>query len=205
MVNNEDLGRSFAGYGLCPQACAEILARAEALAERRRIIRNRRCEEAGFTALLGAETGQADLEEALERALRETAGDYYCPVSGRVLILADRLYAQALALQYFLFRCTALDVAGVAWDGNSAERLLAGGPAGLLIMAGLQEDDGSYDLIPDLQSRFGARSLLWAGQDRSTALVCTEKKITCRCDRHAPFPLLVSFIIRTLPRLARRI
>ena len=44
---------------------AEILARAEALAERRRIMRNRRCEEAGFTALLGAETGQADLEEAL--------------------------------------------------------------------------------------------------------------------------------------------
>ena len=41
--------------------------------------------------------------------------------------------------------------------------------------------------------------LLWAGQDRSTALVCAEKKITCRCDRHAPFPLLVSFIIRTLP------
>ena len=93
----------------------------------------------------------------------------------------------------------------MAWDGNSAERLLAGGPAGLLIMAGLQEDDGSYDLIPDLQSRFGARSLLWAGQDRSTALVCAEKKITCRCDRHAPFPLLVSFIIRTLPWPARRI
>lgn len=48
----------------------------------RRIMRNRRCEEAGFTALLGAETGQADLEEALERALRETAGDYYCPAPG---------------------------------------------------------------------------------------------------------------------------
>lgn len=128
---------------------------------------------------------------------------------GTVLILADRLFGEAVGLAYYLTLYTELDVMGVAHSYESAARIVGERAVDLLIVAGMQEDLGNYRVSYFLKERDHTNVMMWAFTDCAARTTCKTYDIPYICNRFYPLVTVPQFITlcslteRTPPRERR--
>lgn len=112
----------------------------------------------------------------------------------RILILADRLYGLGIGVEYYLKRCTAHHVLGVAYDFNSVLTLAKEDGVDILIVVGLQSNIENYQAVDDLRRRFSTTPVMWAALDMPVRIVCKMHDITMCFDRHKGLEMLAEYI-----------
>lgn len=112
----------------------------------------------------------------------------------RILILADRLYGLGIGVEYYLKKCTAHIVLGVAYDFNSVAALTKEYGVDILIIAGLQSNFENYHAVDDLRQRFSTIPVMWAALDMPVRMVCKMHNITSSFDRHKGLEMFAEYI-----------